>query len=596
VSGIIGKLSFDRDETLARPVLDQMLDASRHPGTRGQGIYIAPGIALGWCSDLQTPSFDPVTAGDDHDAVRVVADVVLTNARELRASLERLGHMFAGASDAEVVAHAYQEWGVRCVERLRGAFACAIWDERQRRLVLARDHAGLRPLYFALLHGHGIVFASEMRALLQDPGVRREWCPEAIDAYLALGYVPAPLTACRGVSKLEPAQRLVLDGRRFHVDEYWDLPEPDTRWGRSPAAAERLTTDIAATLEGTLQHVIRRDAGGGVDATLYSGGLASAALVASGAARAGHVVAVAIDRDTTELAHGFDLARRLECDVQVEIARADAAATVKQIASHLDEPTADPSAVWQYALYAAASAHTACAFTGHGAATLWAGATLHDVARCHHGIRRRAIDADADNHRALYTRRFAWDVRDANPFARELELYASRHADDPSDGSLYVRARTVLPDNTLATAARMATAAGVRLSFPFLDRAALELAAQVPAAFKPHVAGGMPIVRALIERHVPAAMLPSVQPAAAPGWLRDSVAPMVPSMLLSPRFDCRGIVSRPALRRVWDEHLTGRRDHTRQLWSLLMLELWFRGCIDGDAAEEPLEYAVIAAA
>ena len=96
-----------------------------------------------------------------------------------------------------MIAHAYDRWGTRCFERLRGPFACAIWDDSNRRLVLARDHIGIRPLYFALLHGHGVVFASQVSALLQDPGVPRDWCPDAIDAYLALGYIPAPLTAYR---------------------------------------------------------------------------------------------------------------------------------------------------------------------------------------------------------------------------------------------------------------------------------------------------------------------------------------------------------------------------------------------------------------
>jgi asparagine synthetase B (glutamine-hydrolysing) len=191
--GIIGKLSFEPDQALAHPVLEQMLDAVRHRGADSRGIYTAPGIALGWRGNA---------AVDGGRTVHVVAD--------------------GDAGCAQLILDAYLERGDRCVEALRAPCAFAVWDARTRRLLLARDHAGTRPLYFAVLHGHGVVFASGIRALLTDPGVGREWCPVALDAYLAHGQVPSPLTPYRRISKLEPAHRLVVEGRSFHNERYWD--------------------------------------------------------------------------------------------------------------------------------------------------------------------------------------------------------------------------------------------------------------------------------------------------------------------------------------------------------------------------------------
>lgn len=597
MSGIIGKLSFDNQETLARAAVEQMLDAVGHRGDRGRGIYTAPGIALGWCADHDLPARGPAVAADEFHHVRVVADSVLTNARELRTLLAKHGHTFRTDADGEVIAHAYQQWGDACVEHLRGAFACAIWDERHRRLLLARDHTGLRPLYFALLHGHGVVFGSEIRALLQDPGVGREWCPVAIDAYLALGYVPAPLTVYQRVSKLEPAQRLLVDGRRFHVDQYWDLPEP-AALARGGADVDDLTTELAATLEGVLRRLVREDVHGvGINGTLYSGGVASAALLAAGSARVGEVVTVAVDQDTTEVARGHEFARHLGCDPQVEVATPDVAMVAGHLASFLDEPIADPTAIAQYSVCAAARAHTAYAFAGHGAAALWAGHARHRVERADTTALAWARLREIDERRSLYTRAFAWEVRDVNPFARHLELYAARDTGDPLDRALYVEARTFLPDNTLAIAERAGLAAGMRLRFPFLDRAAMELAARVPAAVKHQGGDGMQIVLALLQRHLPASVAPRAhRRSMTPPWLDGALKTMVPSMLLARRFDARGIVSRPALRQLWDDHVTHRRDHAHRLWSLLMLEFWFREFIDGDAAEEPIEYAVLKAA
>jgi len=201
---------------------------------------------------------------------------------------------------------------------------------------------------------------------------------------------------------------------------------------------------------------------------------------------------------------------------------------------------------------------------------------------------------DDEHRRSIYTRGFAWEVREANPFVRHLERYASRATNDPVDRAMYVDARTFLPDNTLVVAARAAAAAGISLRYPFLDRQMLELATVTPASLKQHGRIDMWALRRLLMPQLPPRLLPAAlrQPPRHP-WLSGALTTLVPKMLFGPRFDGRGIVSRPALRQLWNEHLTSRADHSRRLWALLMLEYWFRNSIDGAAAAEPLEYAVL---
>jgi len=592
VSAIIGRLSFDRAEILARTVLDQMLDASATGTLETRSVFAVPGIALGWCGPAR-PDGTSAIGTSDRQHIRAVADSRLTNAGELRAELEREGHRFHARTDEELIAHAYDRWGTGGFERLRGPFACAVWDDTTRRLVLARDHIGIRPLYFALLQGHGVVFASEIRALLQDPGVPRDWCPNGIDAYLALGYIPAPLTAYRRVSKLEPAQFLVVDGRRLHVEQFWDLPVP------SSTNAPR---DLASALTGALKSAARRDLKDQKHAgLLYSGGIASCALLSAAPAGTGVPITVDVDVDASELTRSDAAAAHLGRVRELETIAQPTSSLIEELSAIGGEPIGDPSAVTQLAICKAAARHGGIALSAHGAAVLWAPnarrLALLDRFTRPRGLRTSKLAYrlwDDEHRRSIYTRGFAWEVREANPFVRHLERYASRPTNDPVDRAMYVDARTFLPDNTLVVAARAAAAAGISLRYPFLDRQMVELSTVTPASLKLHGRIDMWALRRLLMPQLPPRLLPPAlrQPPRHP-WLPGALTMLVPKMLFGPRFDGRGIVSRPALRQLWNEHLTSRADHSRRLWALLMLEFWFREFIDGDAAAEPLEYAVL---
>jgi len=594
MGGIIGKLSFDSNEVLAPTVFDRMLDASSGKRAEVRGVFTAPGIALGWCGvrdGLVAPILEASVGASDARNIRAVADSQLINAGELRDTLERGGHRFPMRTDAELIAHAYDRWGTRAFERLRGPFACAVWDGTNRRLVLARDHIGVRGLYFAVLHGHGIVFASDVRALLHDPGVARDWCPNGIDSYLALGYIPAPLTAYRQISKLQPSHYLLVEGRRLHLEEYWDFPTPRT------ATRSGSVTAIAAGLRTAVRHELTHQH----EALLYSGGTASSALLSVAPATLGIPITVHTDEDPAELTRSDMAASMLGRTRALEMLAKPVSSLVETVAAATGEPFADPSAVTQLAICTATASQTDVALTGHGAAILWAG---HDRRTLFSQFAPRRGDESAVTHesavwedtrrRYIYTRAFAWKVRDTDPFSWHLERWRSRADDAPADRVRYVNARTLLPDNVLAIAAKTSNAAGISLRFPFLDDQMTELAMQTPVMVSRRGGSAMYVIRQLFASRLPRRLRPPVlrQPVRH-RWLPPVLKALVPSMLLGPRFDGRDIVSRPALRRLWNEHLATHTDHSRRLWSLLMLEFWFREFIDGDAAAEPLEYAVL---
>jgi asparagine synthetase B (glutamine-hydrolysing) len=313
-------------------------------------------------------------------------------------------------------------------------------------------------------------------------------------------------------------------------------------------------------------------------------------------------VTVDVEHDASELTRSDAAAARLGHARQLELAAPDAMTLGAECAWHLHEPIADPSAVVQLAVLLAARRHVDSAFAAHGASILWGSCAAHRIER-HRGrmpeLRavKRAYSVWDDHHRrGIYTREFSWQVRDANPFSRHLALHAAHPSNDPLERALYVDLRTSLADGALACAERAAAAAGLSLRYPFLDYELVILAATTPAAIKQRGSTGMHALRRLLLRQIPRTLMPPVRPQAPRhAWLRTALGAMVPTLLFAPRFDGRGIVSRPALRRIWSDHQAGRHDYAFQLWSLVMLEFWFRRCIDSEAAGEPLEYAVLKA-
>src|SRR5580704_19515606 len=224
--GIAGKFNFDPTRPVHREHLTAMTSVVAHRGPDADGFFVGAGIGLGHrrlsIIDLST-GHQPL-ANEDR-TIWVVFNGEIYNFAEIRTTLEAFGHRFRTHTDTEVIVHAYEQWGDGAVERFRGMFAFALWDERRRRLLLVRDRLGVKPLYYCATSA-GVTFGSDIKSLLEDPDVPRDWSPEALDAYLALQYVPCPQTAYRAVRKLPPGHLLVAEGGRVVVKQYWDLTFP----------------------------------------------------------------------------------------------------------------------------------------------------------------------------------------------------------------------------------------------------------------------------------------------------------------------------------------------------------------------------------
>ncbi|HSR95301.1 MAG TPA: asparagine synthetase B, partial [Solirubrobacterales bacterium] len=226
-----------------------MCEAQEHRGPDSRGVHLdsAAGLGIQRLRVIDLATGDQPIANED-GSVTVVLNGEIYNFRELRSRLERSGHRFATASDTEVIVHLYEEEGSRCVRSLHGMFGLAIWDARRRRLLLARDRVGKKPLFYALRDG-ALSFASELRALLQDPEIPRDLDFEALDAYLALRWIPAPLSAFEAVRKLPPACVLTLEGGRVEIERYWELDHGRTLGSNEdPELVEGLREQLRAAV------------------------------------------------------------------------------------------------------------------------------------------------------------------------------------------------------------------------------------------------------------------------------------------------------------------------------------------------------------
>jgi asparagine synthase (glutamine-hydrolysing) len=621
--GIAGRFNYDPLRPIDRGVLTAMTDAAAHRGPDASGCHVAPGIGLGH----RRLSIIDLSTGDqplcnETGTVWTVFNGEIYNFADVRAELAARGHRFRTGSDTEVIVHGYEEWGERAVERFRGMFAFAVWDASRRRLLLARDRVGVKPLYYAELPGRGIVFGSELKSLLEDPDVPREWRPDAIDAYLTLLYVPAPLTIYQGIHKLEPGHVLVAEHGAIRTSRYWDLTfTGDGDPAREDEYLERLDALLAESV------ALRQIADVPLGAFL-SGGIDSSAVAAymvQTSEQAPKTISVGFDHAAyDELAHARQVAEHLGCEFHPRTVTPDVVSLLPALAWHFDEPFADSSAVPTYYVSKAAREMVTVALSGDGGDELWAGYTRHRVERWEQRARAalgsasaaagalgRALPLSMKGARALrhlgaapdqayalkhaygmfepeaktrlYSGDFAAAVRGADPFARFREIYARCGSGDAIDRGLYVDVHTYMVDDILTKVDRMSMAVSLEAREPLLDHRLLEFAATVPSSLKIRNGRGKHLLRKVLQRRVPHAILERGKhgfEAPIGEWLRGPLAPMADALLADGRLRDRGIFDGPEVARLWSEHRAGRADHRHRLWQLVMLELWFRRFVD----------------
>lgn len=629
--GISGKLYFDPARSVEQEVLERMNSALAHRGPDDAGIYCDGPIGLAHrrlsIIDLSPAGHQPMSNEDG--TIWIVFNGEIYNFPSLRPDLIRQGHRFRSQTDTEVILHLYEDHGTDCLRFLRGMFALAIWDGRRRQLFLARDRLGKKPLCYQQ-DGAAFRFASEVKALLQDPDVEARPDPAGIGQYLTYGYLPGQASAFHGVRKLPPAHYLVCENGRVKVERYWRL--------RRDRKEQRSEAEWCEAILDRLEEAVRLRLISDVPLGAFlSGGIDSSAVVALMSRVAGGSVktfSIGFEEpEYDELKYARQVAERFGTEHHELVVRPDAVAILPKLAWHYDEPFADSSAVPTYYLAQMTREHVTVALNGDAgdesfggydrylanllAASFdrWPGAgILRHAIRC--GLRllpqsgtrtsllyrgRRFLDGLTEMPERRYARWFCQFYGDRKAElctpeflaaagevdALEILLASYRESDAPDfgDATLGVDAGLYLPDDLLVKADIASMAHSLEARSPFLDHEFMEFAATIPFELK--VRGR---VKKYILKRALAGLLPDQilhRPKRGFGvpidhWLRHELRDMAYDTLLSTQAAARGYFRSAVVRRMLEDHVQRKASWHYLLWTLLMLELWHRTYIDGD--------------
>ena len=608
--------------------LERMGRALVHRGPDGDGTAVRGRAALG-CRRLAIIDVEhgaQPLANEDGDVV-VVCNGEIYNHRALRERLERAGHRFRTHSDAEVIPHLYEEHGDRFVDALDGMFGLALWDARAGRLVLARDRMGEKPLYYATTDG-GLVFASEPKAILASGLVDRTADAGALGGYLRTGYVSAPRSAFRAISALVPGTRLLIEGEAARVEPFWEIGP----FLQGPAAA--LDLDAAAVaLRGELERSVRAALVSDVPVGVFlSGGLDSTTVAAIARRQLGADVdsfTLAFDVPSfDESAHALRAARELGTRPHVLTITPELFLEgLRELAPRLDEPIADQSFVPTYLLARYARTRVKVVLVGEGSDELFAGYPTYPggaLAGWYRRLPERAraamrgaaprIGAPHGNVTLRYMLRRFLELAEAPAAVRHRAWMGTMSADavaalaapggplgaadDPGvaapvarselDALLALDLTGYLRNELLTQLDRATMAASLEGRAPFLDHHLVEFACRLAPDLKLRGAVGKRVLRRAVADLVPAHTRRRIKrglavPLAA--WLAGPLLPFLRETLerLDPRVFRRG-----AVRALLDEHVERRRDNRRELWALMILQLWLEASaatwpsVDGD--------------
>ena len=607
-----------------------MTEVQSHRGPDGEGIACRGAAGLGHrrLAIIDLVTGDQPMASDD-GSVRIVFNGEIYNFRELRTELEARGARFRTESDTEVILRSYEADGPDCVRQLRGMFAFAILDERTRRLLLARDRAGIKPLVYAW-DGCRLLFASEIKAILEDPAVSRDMDLEALGQYLTFHYVPAPRTIFRAIRKLPPASTLILslDGGEPVVSRYWNL-----RFAPDPGVSEPEWVD---RLRGQLTDAVRCHMVSDVPIGAFlSGGMDSStvvALMAQASPTPIRTFSIGFDEaDFDELRFARQVAARYGTDHYELVVKPNALEVLPKLAWHFDEPFADSSAIPTYYVSKITREHVTVALSGDGGDENFAGyrryaraLELHErfdqgPARLMRPLLRVAssllpVGAPGQALTGMlgagpierYFRLITYQRRETLRRLLSDELAdLARSATDPgsfsrlaSEGDTpdyvstlqHIDIATYLPGDILAKVDGMSMAVSLESRVPLLDHRLMEFLATVPSTLKLRNGSGKYLLQRAMAQDLPGEILTRKKmgfgvPLGA--WFRRELRDMTRDVLLGPRARQRGIFRASEVDSLLATHDAGRRDCSARLWSLVCFELWMRQWVDRTPTAAP---------
>jgi len=642
--GICGILERDAAKVVSREVLRRMVARLRHRGPDDTGTFVRGQVAASPEASADKPqnlglgmarlAVIDVHGGhqpmpNEDGSVWVVFNGEIYNFRELRRELIARGHRFRSQADTEVLVHLYEEEGEGLVGRLRGMFAFALWDEPRERLVLARDRLGQKPLVY---HDDGqrLVFASELQALLEAPGIPRRLSPVGLDLYLTYQYVPAPQTILEGIHKLPPAHFLVADGDGSRLRRYWDFPRQVEDVGEAEAVSrlrELLTEAVRMRLVSDVP--LGAFLSGGIDSSITVG------LMSRHSREPVRTFSIGFgERAYDELAYARAAAKAFQTDHHEFTVEPDAVALLPTLVRHYGEPFADSSAIPTFYLAQKTREHVTVALSGDGGDEAFGGydryramrlaerfdrlprllkrvvlggpgrlvrrfptskprtlarrlrrfAEALDLPRADRYLDWVAYFREADR-RWLYTEDFLARLEAHRPGDYLREEFAVVERLDAAAATAAVDAATYLPNDILVKVDIASMANSLEVRSPFLDHEVFAFGLTVPTRLKVGslARGGKLLLRRAFADLLPPRVLRRGKmgfgvPMAS--WLRGPLRDHLRRMVLSPESLGRGYFRPEALERLVGEHLEARADHADRLWALMVLEQWHREFLD----------------
>jgi asparagine synthase (glutamine-hydrolysing) len=624
--GIAGVFEYAYRAGADPATIASMLDAIVHRGPDDQGVHVDRGVAIGArrLSIIDLPGGHQPIANEDGTAV-VAFNGEIYNYRELRASLRAKGHVLTTEGDTEVIVHLYEEYGEDCVHHLRGMFAFAIWDARRRRLFVARDRLGIKPLYW-YDDGDRIVFGSEVKAMLRHPALRPSLDPDALAAFLLLKYVPAPRTMFAGVRALPPGHTLTCDASGVRERQWWDLSFRPAEPAMSEHEAQLRLREL---LEDAVRSHLVSDVPFGA---FLSGGVDSSTIVAlmSGAlaapVRTFSVGFEGYGEEMSELPYARMVAERYGTDHhEVLLGPADFIRLAEKVVWHLDQPIADNACLPNYMVSELARGHVKMVLTGEGGDELFAGYARHAGERLAPmttrlpgplralgralslrgpGRSRPDIALYALSQRDEATRLATWFPLMSPEARAELasgrlapavdrmtpaSLFAEALGRTDATGSLhrmlYVDTKLWLADDLLARGDKTSMATSLEARVPLLDHHLVEFAAGLPPHLKLKGLRRKYLLKQAVRDLLPEQILTRPKkgfPVPIAHWLRGEAREFSRDLLDPVTVARRGLLDPGAVTRLLDDHESGAADHSATLWGLISLELWHQLYLDND--------------
>jgi len=626
--GIAGFVQFKPGLPLKMRDLEGMVEAIKHRGPDDKGFYQKGSVGLG----MARLSIVDVAGGaqpicGEKSKVWVVGNGEIYNHQELRKPLIEAGHHFTTNSDIEVIVHAYEEYGDKFVSKLRGMFAFALWDETFQKLILARDHVGVKPLYYTTADGN-LIFGSEIKALLTLDTVPRQVDSKQILTLMTLQYVPTPDTLFKGIRKLPAGHTLVCQGGKILIRPFWELPRisvvssEDVSSGQEKSLVEELQFKFFASVKEQLMADVPVGAflSGGVDSSL------TVAAMTHQTRQSVKTYAVGFEneKDFNELRFAQKVSRFLKSQHREIMVNAQMLNDlIPKLVKYQDDPVIDPAVLPTFVVSLFARQEVKVVLTGEGADELFGGYRRYAYDQLSGRMKlapgwlkalvpfitNRMKDPykqawHALNKEDLVKRHMAWSrlclEETLQGLAGEKLLYEMEHSKveeslekifEGADGygfdnlnlMLYMDLKTWLPDDLLSKVDRMSMAASLEARVPYLDHRLVEFAFALPSSMKLRGSTGKYILKKVASKYLPKEIINRRKmgfgvPLAS--WFRKELRPLLVDTLHSEKFQKRGYFNIAKTEEILQEHLSGQKDHHLLLYGLLLVELWHRRFID----------------